>query len=114
MANRNLFMRPAMGGIFMLGVAALLPAQIPPSSRPSEGARQIPLQPQEKRSPMGEKSLSTWISQRVAAWQPTERELSWQRIGWASNIAEAEHLASLHKRPVFLFTLDGHMGAGRC
>ena len=57
---------------------------------------------------------SAWVRQRVARWQPTEREKRWEGIGWAKDIREAERLAREHNRPVFLFTLDGKMNVGRC
>lgn len=57
---------------------------------------------------------AAWVQQRVAQWQPTEREHRWEGIGWAKEIREAERLAKEHHRPVFLFTLDGKMNVGRC
>lgn len=57
---------------------------------------------------------AAWVKQRVAQWQPTEREKRWEGIGWARDIREAERLGKEHNRPVFLFTLDGRMNVGRC
>lgn len=57
---------------------------------------------------------AAWVEQRVQAWQPTARERQWEGIGWAKDIRDAERLAKEHNRPVFLFTLDGRMGVGRC
>lgn len=57
---------------------------------------------------------SAWVSRRVEAWQPTASERSWSTIGWAAGLGEALRLGKEHKRPIFLFTLDGRMGAGRC
>ena len=57
---------------------------------------------------------AAWVDARVTAWQPTERELAWQRIGWAKSILDAEKLGREHKRPVFLFTHDGRLNVGRC
>ncbi len=57
---------------------------------------------------------AVWVDARVKAWQPTERELAWQRIGWAKSILEAEKLGKVNKRPVFLFTHDGRLNVGRC
>ena len=54
------------------------------------------------------------VRQRVAQWQPTEREKRWEGIGWAKDLRAAEGLAKEHHRPVFLFTLDGKMNVGRC
>jgi len=55
-----------------------------------------------------------WVDQRVHQWQPTEKEKRWETIGWAKDIRDAIRLAREHRRPVFLFTLDGRMGVGRC
>jgi hypothetical protein len=41
-----------------------------------------------------------------------ERRLD--EIGWAKDIREALRLSRESRRPVFLFTLDGRMGIGRC
>lgn len=55
-----------------------------------------------------------WVAERVAKWQPTERERRWEQIGWAKDIRDAERLAREHNRPVFLFTHDGRLSVGRC
>ena len=55
-----------------------------------------------------------WVEQRVRQWQPTQNEKRWETIGWAKDIRDAIRLAREHRRPVFLFTLDGRMGVGRC
>ena len=57
---------------------------------------------------------STWIDRRVQEWQPTAKERRWEAIGWARDIREAERLAGIHHRPVFLFTHDGRLSVGRC
>jgi hypothetical protein len=57
---------------------------------------------------------AAWVEQRIRDWQPTPREKAWERIGWARSIREAIRLGGEHRRPVFLFTLDGRMGVGRC
>jgi hypothetical protein len=57
---------------------------------------------------------AAWVEQRVRDWQPTPRERRWEGIGWAKEIREAERLGKASGRPVFLFTLDGRMGVGRC
>ncbi len=54
------------------------------------------------------------VEQRVRAWQPTERERRWEKIGWAKDIRDALRLAKAANRPVFLFTHDGRLGIGRC
>jgi len=55
-----------------------------------------------------------WVHQRTQQWQPTARERRWENIGWAKDLREALHLASVYQRPVFLFTQDGHLNVGRC
>ncbi len=54
------------------------------------------------------------VERRVRAWQPTERERRWEKIGWAKDIRDALRVAKKTNRPVFLFTLDGRMSVGRC
>jgi hypothetical protein len=54
------------------------------------------------------------VDQRVAALQPTADERRIDRIGWARDIRSALRLAREHGRPVFLFTMDGRFGIGRC
>ncbi len=55
-----------------------------------------------------------WVSRRVRAWQPTEQERAWEKIGWAESLVAARKLAQTHQRLLFLFTLDGRMQIGRC
>jgi hypothetical protein len=55
-----------------------------------------------------------WVEERVRQWQPTAAEKRWETIGWAQDIRSAVRLGKEHNRPVFLFTLDGRMGVGRC
>ncbi len=57
---------------------------------------------------------ATRIDERVAALQPTVDERRIDRIGWARDIRSALRLAREHGRPVFLFTMDGRFGIGRC
>jgi hypothetical protein len=57
---------------------------------------------------------SVWVEQRVRDWQPTAREKRWESIGWAKDLRSALALGKKHRRPVFLFTLDGRMSVGRC
>ena len=55
-----------------------------------------------------------WIDERVAALQPTVDKRRIDRIGWAPDIRSVIRLAREHGRPVFLFTMDGRFGIGRC
>ncbi|MEO7652526.1 MAG: hypothetical protein ABIZ80_18840 [Bryobacteraceae bacterium] len=54
------------------------------------------------------------IDKRILELQPTRTERKIDEIGWAPSILEAERLARLHRRPVFLLTHDGRIGTGRC
>lgn len=57
---------------------------------------------------------AAWVDKRVAELQPTADERKIDQIGWAADIRTALALGKAHNRPVFLFTHDGRMGAGRC
>lgn len=54
------------------------------------------------------------VEGRVLRWQPTAEERRFDEIGWASGVRDAIGIAGKHRRPVFLFTHDGHMNVGRC
>lgn len=54
------------------------------------------------------------IEKRVSLSGPAATERRMDDIGWAKDIRDALRLAKEHKRPVFLFTHDGRMAAGRC
>lgn len=55
-----------------------------------------------------------WVEGRVQAWQPTPAERRFDDIGWVRTIREAERLAAMHGRPVFLFVYDGSVANARC
>ncbi len=55
-----------------------------------------------------------WVDQQVKAWQPTAEERRFDEIGWAKDVRTARKLAEKHRRPVFLFTMDGRINIGRC
>ena len=57
---------------------------------------------------------AAWVEKRVQELEPVARERRIDEIGWADDIRQAERLAAEHKRPVFLFTHDGHINTGRC
>jgi len=63
--------------------------------------------------PPGARDLA-WVENRVHELEPAARERRIDEIGWASDIRQAERLAAENKRPVFLFTHDGHINTGRC
>jgi hypothetical protein len=57
---------------------------------------------------------AAWVDQRVEASQPSPDERRIDRIGWARDIRSALQLGRDHRRPVFLFTMDGRFSTGRC
>jgi hypothetical protein len=69
-------------------------------------------QGEDKR--LADRDVAEWVQQRVRDWQPTAEDRRFDEIGWAKDIRTAEKLAKDNKRPVFLFTHDGHMAVGRC
>lgn len=54
------------------------------------------------------------IEKRVSLSAPAVDERRMDEIGWARDIRDALRLAKEHRRPVFLFTHDGRIAAGRC
>ena len=58
--------------------------------------------------------LQRWVTKRTKQMKSSFQRGEFESMGWASTIGEAFELAAKHKRPVFLFTLDGHMNSGRC
>jgi hypothetical protein len=65
-----------------------------------------------ERLPDGE--VAAWADRRVKEWQPAAAERRFDEIGWAKDIRTARRLAAEHRRPVFLFTMDGRINIGRC
>jgi hypothetical protein len=57
---------------------------------------------------------AAWVDGRVEASQPSLDERRIDRIGWARDIRSALRLGRDHRRPVFLFTMDGRFSTGRC
>ncbi len=56
----------------------------------------------------------TWVTSRSDVWAPGAEEKKMDLIGWADGVIPALRLAQEHKRPIFMFTLDGSLGPGRC
>jgi hypothetical protein len=54
------------------------------------------------------------VDARVGEWWPKPAEKQFDRIGWAADLRTARKLAAEHRRPVFLFTMDGRVNLGRC
>ena len=54
------------------------------------------------------------VQERTRAWQPTDHEKTWEKIGWASSLLQARAFSQQNQRLLFLFTLDGRMQRGRC
>jgi len=58
--------------------------------------------------------VQVWTDGKIAAWLPTAAERRFDEIGWADSLTAAGTLSAESGRPVFLFTLDGQIGIGRC
>ena len=58
--------------------------------------------------------LRRWVDKRVRQMNARFVRGRYEKIGWADGIGPALKVAQQHQRPVFLFTLDGHMNSGRC
>lgn len=54
------------------------------------------------------------IEKRIQQIQPTAKERRFEEIGWVDGLREAERIAKLNHRPVFLFSNVGQMDLGRC
>jgi hypothetical protein len=63
---------------------------------------------------VSDRDLAGWVDRHVKKWQPSAEEKRFDEIGWCHSVRQAERLAKKHKRPVFWFSHDGRMGAGRC
>jgi hypothetical protein len=86
---------------------------MPERAKPNLNASRTKDVPEGARPSKDPKDLR-WVKQRVEDWQPTEAERKVDLIGWADGLVPAVRLAREHKRPVFIFTLDGELGKGRC
>jgi hypothetical protein len=58
--------------------------------------------------------LANRVERLISERQPTPAEKRFDEIGWTRDIRTALRLARENRRPVFLFTHDGHMAVGRC
>ena len=67
-----------------------------------------------KPKPKPEPRDFAWVEKRVRELEPTAKERRLDEIGWARDIRDALRLAGENRRPVFLFTHDGHINTGRC
>lgn len=72
------------------------------------------LTPAPAKSEADEEKFIAWVQKRVQEAQPTRTERKFDQVGWAKDILDAERLAKIHNRPVFLFTHDGRVNWGRC
>lgn len=99
-----------MKGAFLVSVGLLMLAR----AGPGQTGRTEPTTTSARAQAAAAPHDAAWVDGRVAAWQPTAHERSWEQIGWAKDIRGAERLARERGRPVFLFTHDGRLGVGRC
>ena len=58
--------------------------------------------------------VKDWVDRKVADCEPKVEERRFDLTGWVPDIRTALKLAKEHRRPVFLFTHDGHIHVGRC
>lgn len=58
--------------------------------------------------------LETWLPKRIQDLESRFSARPFDSVGWADTIVQAAELAKICDRPIFLFTLDGHMDTGRC
>jgi hypothetical protein len=70
--------------------------------------------PAAKNPEADEEKFIAWVQKRVQEAQPTRAERKFDQVGWAKDILDAERLAKIHNRPIFLFTHDGRVNWGRC
>jgi hypothetical protein len=61
-----------------------------------------------------DEKMIAWVQKTVQDAQPTRSERKFDEVGWAKDIRDAERLAKIHQRPIFLFTHDGRVNLGRC
>jgi hypothetical protein len=68
------------------------------------------------KAPIGpkDKAVAKWTNQQLQSILPVPAERIFDKIGWADNLIRAEELAKSSGRPIFLFTYDGDLAAGRC
>jgi hypothetical protein len=67
--------------------------------------------------PLPAESGESWagkIDKRIERMRPTKDERKFDLIAWAPSLRDAVAAAKASKRPVFLFTHDGHINIGRC
>jgi hypothetical protein len=69
---------------------------------------------QPRPAPVSDADVVSFVQKRVADWQPTAEERRFDEIGWCKSVLEGEKLSRETKRPLFWFTHDGKMSAGRC
>ena|SRR5690242_16995023 len=67
--------------------------------------------------PLSAASTDAWtarIDKRLERMRPTKDERKFDLIAWAPSLRDAIAASRATKRPVFLFTHDGHINTGRC
>jgi len=67
-----------------------------------------------RAAPVADDHVRATVDERVARWWLKPEEKRFDEIGWAADIRTARKLADNHRRPVFLFTMDGRVNTGRC
>ena len=67
--------------------------------------------------PLLAESGESWtgkIDKRIERMRPTKDERKFDLIAWAPSLRDAIAAANASKRPIFMFTHDGHINIGRC
>jgi hypothetical protein len=82
--------------------------------RPSKGAIAAPAKPIESIGAKFPRDDLSWVEKRVMDLQPTKVERGFDQIAWFRDLREAVRVGKEHHRPVFLFTHNGSISAGRC
>jgi hypothetical protein len=82
--------------------------------RPSKGAIAAPSQTIESIGAKFPREDLSWVEKRVRDLQPTHAERGFDQIGWFRDLREAVRVGKDNRRPVFLFTHNGSISAGRC
>jgi hypothetical protein len=66
------------------------------------------------RDAPGDADVIAWVAKTVAERQPPEQDKRFDEIGWVTDLRSAIELGKIHRRPIFLFTMDGRINIGRC
>ena len=63
---------------------------------------------------IADSEVRAWVAKRIEERKPSARDRRFDEIGWTTELSTAIRLGKEHKRPIFLFTMDGRINIGRC